>query len=237
MEEDTFFEAPEYPFFERLKKCLVLFVRRSIGLFVVLLLVRISEISFNYYLLHPKETLLTLIAEGTISTSIYFFKSLFFLFIIYAVLFFLHINKKNLKVYNLVLFAIYLLIELLLSKYFFSTGLLLGDEIFTKKNILFDVFSFNAYWLLAIVVSWGLLWLAVQYVAKLIPLFNYIYGVLIIVIAGILVLFNVSALPNNDNAENFKIETSKSAYFFNKTYDYLFDSEPEVDIYNQNYFD
>lgn len=237
MEENTFFETPEYPFFERLKKCLVLFVRRSIALFIVLLLVRTVEISFGYYLLHPKETLIALITGGIIYTSIYFLKSLVFLFIIYAVLFFSSINKKRLKLYNYILFAIYLFIELLLSKYFFSTRLLLGDEVFTKKDTFLNhIFSFDIYWLLAIVVSLLILWCAVQY-SRLIPFFNHIYAILIIVVGIVLVLFNVSALPNNDDSDSFNIKTSKSAYFFNKTWAYLFNSEPDVDIYNQNYFD
>lgn len=235
--ENTFFESPEYPALERLKKCLILFVRRSIGLLIVLLLIRIAEISLNYHFLQPKESLIVLMAKGILYTLIYFLKSLPFLFFIYAVFFFTPIGKRKLKVCNYVLFAIYLLIELLLSKYFFSTGLLLGDEIITEKSrSLNNLFSLNIYWIFATIISLIVLWLALHY-SRFISFINHIYALIIISIGIIFLFLGVPALPANNGSTEFKVEISKSAYFFNETYAYFFDKEPDVDIYKQNYFD
>ncbi len=235
--ENTFFEAPEYPIWDRLKRCAVLFVKQSVCLLVVMLFVRVAEMGFASYLLHPKESLIVLIVEGIIYTLIYFLKALPFLFVVYTVFFFSNIDAKVLRVCNFILFAIYILIELFLAKYFFATQTLLGDDVFTgNSTFLSKIFSFNLYWLIAMMITLVVLWFAIQR-SKLITFVDNVYALSILSVGLILLFFGVSALPNDDGSEIFKIKVSKSAYLFDRTYTHWFDKEPNVDIYDQNYFD
>lgn len=235
--EHTFFEAPEYPVLDRFKKCAVIFVKQAIGLLVVLLLVRIAEIGFESYALNPKESLIVLIIEGLIYTSIYFLKALPFLFLISLVFFFSNFGETTLKICNFVVFSIFLSFEIVLAKYFFSTKTLLGAEVLTNApSLIAKLFSVDVYWLAANVAALVLLWFAMHF-AKSIEFVDSVYALSIIGVGIILLFFGISALPNDDGTENFKIKVSKSAYVVDKVYSDLFDKEPVVDIYDQNYFD
>lgn len=235
--ENTFFEAPEYPIWDRLKRCAVLFVKQAVCLLGVMLLVRVIEMAFGSHLFHPKESLIILIVEGIIYTLIYFIKALPFLFVIYTVLFFSNIGAQVLKICNFILFAIYILIEVFLAKYFFTSQILLGDDIFIgNSNFLSKIISFNLYLTIAIIVSLVVLWFAMQR-SKLITFVDNVYALSILSVGLVMLFFGVSALPNDDGTENFKVKVSKSAYFFDRAYTHWFDKEPNVDIYDQNYFD
>jgi hypothetical protein len=235
--EHTFFEAPEYPVLERFKKCAVIFVKQAIGLLAVLLLVRIAEIGFGSHMLKPKESLIVLIIEGIIYTSIYFLKALPFLFLIALICFFSNFGETTLRICNYIVFSLFLSFEIVLAKYFYSTKVLLGSDVLVSaRNLLPKLFSVDIYWLVANVLALLMLWFAMRF-SKLIEFVDSVYALSIIAIGIVLLFFEISALPNDDGTENFKIKVSKSAYIVDKVYSDLFDKEPVVDIYDQNYFD
>lgn len=235
--EHTFFEAPEYPVLDRFKKCAVIFVKQAIGLLAILLLLRIAEIGLESSLLKPKESLVVLIVEGIIYTVIYFLKAIPLLFLISLVFFFSNFGETTLKVANFIVFSLFLSTEMVLAKYYYSTKTLLGEEILTNTPVLLSkVFTVDVYWLAANIVALILLWFAMHF-SKLIEFVDRVYALSIIAVGVLLLFFGISALPNEDGSEAFNIKVSKSAYLVAKVYADLFDKEPVVDIYDQNYFD
>ena len=235
--ENTLFEAPEYPILAKFKTCVILFVKQAIILLLMLLLIRIAEIGFYYFSKQVHGNSISLMADGMLSSFIYFLKSLPILFIPYVVIFFSNMRGLALKIMNYILFALYLLVELLLAKYFFETKMLLGETLPLGQHIeLTKWFSLNYYWFGGVILVLVLLWFLLETARKLV--FIETISAFVIVTVGLLMLFfGVSSLPEEEKSVLFRVKVSKSAYLLEKTCAFYFEEEPEVDIYKENYID
>jgi hypothetical protein len=235
--ENTFFEAPEYPVLDRFKKCAKLFVKQAFLVLALLLLIRISEIGFYGYTLPTVRNSMLLIGEGICYTLIYFLKSLPILFVFYAIVFFSNIGGLALKICNYALFAIYLLIELLLARYFYQSEALLAEKIFVKGGVDFSKwFVLGFYWLGSVAVVLILLWLMLN-AAKNIRFIDSAFSFFMIIAGLVLLLFGVPAVPDREENFRFKIMVPKSAYLIEKSFTLYFEEEPKVDLYKENYID
>lgn len=235
--EHTFFEAPEYPVLDKFKKCAVLFVKQSIALLLVLLLVRIAEMIYSTQIFSVNEGSLLILVEGVLYTTIYFLKAMPILFLFYLVFFFSNMGEMALNIANYIIFAALILVEILLSSYFLSTKSLIDQQLFSNfHRYMHIIFTFNWYWVLTAVVALVLLWFGMR-AAKRIKFVDSINALAALSIGLLLMLFGISALPSDDGTLNFKMKVPKSAYLMDKIYTDLFDKEPVVDIYDQNYFD
>ena len=235
--ENTFFEAPEYPVLDRFKKCAKLFVKQALLVLVLLLIIRISEMGFYAYALPTVRNTMLLIVEGTAYTLIYFLKSLPVLFVFYAIVFFSNIDGLALRICNYVIFAIYLLAELLLARYFYQTENLLAEKIFVKGGIDFSKFAVvGPYWLISVASVLALLWVMLS-VAKNIRFIDSTFSFFTIIVGVVLMLFGVPAIPDREENIKFNIMVPKSAYLIEKSFMRYFEEEPKVDLYKENYID
>lgn len=235
--ENTLFEAPEYPILAKFKTCIILFVKQALVLLLMLLLIRIAEIGFYYFSQQLHGNSISLIADGVFYSFIYFLKSLPILFIPYVVIFFSNIGNLALKILNYILFTLYLLVELLLAKYFFEIKTLLGETLPINQHIpITKWFSLNYYWLGGVILVLVLFWFLLKTARKLIFI-ETISAFLVLTVGLLMLFFSVSAMPEEEKSALFRIKVSKSAYLLEKTYAFYFEEEPEVDIYKENYID
>ncbi len=242
--ENTFFEAPEYPVLEALKRSLVLFLKYAIALFATLVFIKVLEYTYVAIRGQMPEGFVLSFFRALFFDFIFLLKSLPILYLPFLLFFFSLKVKRQIYISTGIIFSIYILIYLLLIKYFFTALVPLGADLYGYslsdiKQTVSAGASVDFFSILIIILPFGVLWFGLRYVER----FSFIqykvaFGVL--AVSLLLLYFNVSALPNprsfkSDYAYNLAI--NKEAFFFENSYVYFFDNEPEVDIYAANYFE
>ena len=242
--ENTFFEAPEYPFLEKLKRSAILFLKYAIALFATLVFIKILEYTYVVFKGQIPAGFVLLIFRSLVFDTIFLIKCLPLLYLIFLLFFFSFSAKRPIYISTGVTFTIFILIYLLLIKYFFTALVPLGADFYgyslsdikqtVSAGVSVDVFS-----VLILTLPFLVLWFALKYVDR-INFINYKVGFGVL-IGGLLLLYlNVSALPNSSSFKSeysYNVAINKQAFFFENSYAYFFDSEPEVDIYAANYFE
>lgn len=230
------FEEGEYPFVAKLKRAAILFIQLAFGLLAVIILVRLIELSYGYFVFKIKVNFVVFFIEAFIFTLIYFLKSLPVLFIFFLLLYFSVCKKSILQILTYILFSIYLLVEIFLVKYYFLKNEPLGAELFSKNTVQFEyLFAFNIVWIVFAVIAFTLLWFVFKNV-EYITFVDKRYAYCILGLACLLLFLGVSSLPDNYDKKSYNLMVSKQAHFIENSYVYFFGEEPQVDIYDSNYF-
>jgi uncharacterized sulfatase len=243
--ENTFFESPEFPILDKLKRGLTTFVKFSMALLVTLIFIKLLE--YLYFIINgqnPQE-FLKVVGIAFIYDLVFFVKCLPFLFIPYLIFFFsLHNSKANAYKVAMLVFSVFILIYLLLIKYYFTALVPLGSDLFgysiadIKKTVSSSV-GFDLMSIVVILLPFALLWYGIKYLNKrdFVP---FSFSAILLVIGIVLFYFNVSALPSQTTFKSdysYNSTINKDAFFFEKSYAYLFNREQNIDIYSANYFD
>ncbi|WP_026903404.1 LTA synthase family protein [Pedobacter glucosidilyticus] len=230
---------------KKTKRALVQFAHVSLAFFIMILLLRLLEVGVMVKSYQSPENSLQVFVYAFLLDLLLFLKISFFSFVIYLLTVQIIIGDRRLQVNIYASIASFsLVVALLLTKYYHTTLLPLGDDIYgyslseIKQTALagasLDVFS-----LLFFVILMAVLWLLIIYLSKLtfIPLKAAIVFVLLSFLA---VLSGFSFLPESKKFKSefdYNLAVNKTGFFFQKSYDYFTRNEPEVDIYAENYIE
>ncbi|WP_304063744.1 LTA synthase family protein [Pedobacter glucosidilyticus] len=230
---------------KKTKRALLQFAHVSLAFFIIILLLRLLEVGVMVKSYQSPENSLQVFIYAFLLDLLLFLKISFFLFVIYLLTVQIIIGDRRLQVNIYASIASFsLVIAMLLTKYYHTTLLPLGDDIYgyslseIKQTALagasLDVFS-----LLFFVILIAILWLLIIYLSKLtfIPLKAAIVFVLLSFLA---VLSGFSFLPESKKFKSefdYNLAVNKTGFFFQKSYDYFTRNEPEVDIYAENYIE
>ncbi len=241
--ENTFFEAPEYPVLEKLKRSVVLFLKYALALLATLFLIRLLEYGFIAIKGQLPNGVVLLWFRSLFFDVIFLLKSLPILYLPFLLFYFSLKSKTQIYISVGVVFSIYVLVYLLLLKYFFTALVPLGSDFYgysaadIKQTVAAGA-SIDVLTVLIFIVPFVALWFALKYSENLTFMkLNVAAGTLIFGV--VLLYFNISALPNASSFKTdyaYNLAINKQAYFFENSYAYFFDNEPEVDIYAANYF-
>lgn len=242
--ETNLFEQAEYPFFDKIKKSMVVFLHYALFLFITYLFIKFLE--YSYFLVKGQIPVgfLTVVAKAFFFDVVFFLKCLPFLYLVFLLFYFSMKRRNKLYVAAGVIFSLFILIYLLLIKYYFTAMVPLGADLFgySFADIKKTVSSSTSIDLMSIVVlllPFALLWLSLyKYRNKSFFKFPVALGVLLFGL--VLLYFKAPSLPSQAGFKSdfaYNLAVNKDAFFFENTYLYFFDNEPEVDIYAANYFD
>lgn len=242
--ENTLFESPEYPLLEKFKKSIIIFVKYAGILFLTVLFIKFLE--YGYFLFkgqYPKS-FLSLMGISLFYDIVFFFKSLPFLYILFVLAFFSAQRKENLYISIGIIFSVYILIYLLLIKYYFTALVPLGSDLYgysmddIKKTVLssvgFDFLSFAV-----VLLPFAFLWFAIIFIRTR----DYIklpIALGVMIVSLLCLYFNAPTLPKQKNFDSdfdYNLALNKDAFFFENSYKYFFEKEATLDIYAENYFD
>lgn len=242
--ENTFFEAPEFPVLDKFKKSMVQFLKYSMALLATIVFIKVLEYTYVAIKAQIPSGFWALSITSLFYDIIFFLKSLPILYLLFLLFFFSLKVKKHIYISIGVVFSIYILIYLFLLKYFFTSLVPLGADFYgysynDMKYALSAALSIDVLTLLIFILPFIGLWWALRFSEK-INFLNFRIAAGVLVIALFLWYFKVSALPSagafNTNY-SYNVAVNKQAFFFENSYVYFFDSEPDIDIYAANYLD
>jgi phosphoglycerol transferase MdoB-like AlkP superfamily enzyme len=242
--ENTLFEAPEYPTLEKLKQSLILFVKYGIALLATIFLLRFFELGNVTLNGKIPQNLLSLITESLFFDLIYFFKSLLFLYLPFVVFYFSFSSKRGFYMGAGIVFSIYLFIYIALIKYYFTALVPLGADLYgysltdIKQTITAGT-SFDLFSVFICTIPFIFLWIGLK-LAERVHFIKLSTAITVVSIGLMLLFLDISSVPPEKDFKSdydYNLAINKEAYFFENSYRYFFDSEPEVDIYASNYFD
>lgn len=242
--ENTFFEAPEYPVLDRFKKSIILFSKYALALMATVLFIKVLEYLYIGFKVQMPSEFLMLFFKALFFDVIFVLKSLPLLYVLYLLFFFSLKVKKHIYVATGIIFSIYILIYLLLLKYFFTALVPLGSDFYgysyseIKQTVSTGV-SIDFLSVLILILPFAFLWIALK-IADKANFINNRNSTFLLVIGMLLLWFNVSALPSATTYKkeyDYNVAINKQAFFFERSYAYFFDNEPNVDIYAANYFE
>lgn len=242
--ENTFFEAPEYPVLEKLKRSIVFFLKCSLALFATMIFVRLLEYTYIAVKGQLPANFFWLALRALVFDFIFLMKSLPVLYLPYLLFYFSFNTKKHIFISTGIIFSSYILIYLLLLKYFFTALVPLGADLYgySVDDVSATVagsLNIDFFTVIIFILPFVLLWFALRYVDRILFI-KWKVAAGVMVLSLLLLYFNVSALPNPSGFKTdyaYNIAINKPAYFFEKSYKFFFDDEPEVDIYASNYFE
>lgn len=242
--EKPFFEAQDSLVLLKVKHCLNLFFKYTLALLVTVFFLKILEYGYAEVNNKISESFLSFTYQGFFSDSVFFVKSLPILFVFYFILFFLIITNRGIYIATGILFSLYILIQILLVKYFFTASVPLGSDLYgysladIKQTVLSGT-KMDLSSILILLLPISFLWFALWVFTKL--NFSKFKLTIIILIAGLTLSYlDISAIPPYKNVKSeyaYNLKINKSAFFFEHSFQYFFDDEPTVDIYSSNYFE
>lgn len=242
--ESTYFEEPEYPFFNDLKKCVTQFINHSIVLFISIVFIRLIELWFITKENSIPQDIDKVIWISLLYDFIFLIKILPLLFVPYLLVFFNTKNPRTIFLTFGILSTLVIIINLLLIKYYATALVPLGADLFgysvneivqtTGAGVIIDAGTIMLFFL-PVIIFWILLFLV-----KSRKFIGFRVSVLILV-TGIMLLYNgISALPANTvfkTEYSYNLSINKTAFFTEKTLNYFTEDEPAVDIYASNYYE
>jgi phosphoglycerol transferase MdoB-like AlkP superfamily enzyme len=242
--ENTFFEAPEYPVLDKLKNSLILFLKYSLALLATIFFMKILEYTYIAIKGQLPTGFFLQGLKALFFDVIFFLKCFPFLYILFVLFFFSLKVKKYIFMSAGIIFSLYILIYLILLKYFFTALVPLGSDLYGYsasdiKQTVSAGLSIDFLTIILFILPFVFLWFVLKWIEKI----NFIkinVAVGVMVIALSLLYFNVSALQNPNGFKTdyaYNIAINKQAYFFERSYAYFFDNEPDIDIYASNYFE
>ncbi|MEO8796122.1 MAG: sulfatase-like hydrolase/transferase, partial [Daejeonella sp.] len=242
--EQEYFEEPEYPFFNKLKKCVTLFINLSMALLLALFLIRGFELLYLINNNSLPADVSKVIGEAYLYDVLFFLKIIPFLLIPFVIVFFgTNIKKAGFWTFG-VLASIFILLYFMLIKYFSVALVPLGADLFGYstadiKTTVAGAPTIDSMSVLGVLLVLGLFWLILSFVNKR-EFIKPQYGIVILIL-GILLSYNgVSALPASTTFKSefsYNLAVNKAAFFTEKATNYFIDSEPEIDIYAINYLE
>lgn len=242
--EHTYFEAPEYPFLDKLKKSATLFLKYGTALLATLIFLRILEWVHVFVFAKAPINLFSDLVKSFYFDLIFFFKTLAPLYLLVTLFYFSFRRQRTIYIASGIVFSIYLLIHVLLLKYYFTSFLPLGADLYgysladIRETVVAGT-SIDVFTIIIFLLPFVMLWFLMAKCEK-IKFYRHSMVVTVGVISIGLLFFGVSAVPAENSFKNendYNNALNKSAYFFEKSSAYFFDNEPEVDIYAANYFD
>lgn len=242
--EKSFFETTDSLLLIKIKQCLNLFLKYALALLITLFFVKTIEYSYSELKNQIPESFSNIVFRDFLSDLIFFAKALPILFVVYFILFFIIKTKRGIFIATGILFSLFILIQLVLVKYFFTASVPLGADLYgySLADIEQTVSSGTKIDLLSILILiipllflWGMLW-AVSKIN-----FSKFKLTLVLLVAGLSLSFlDISAIPAYKGFKSeytYNLGINKAAFFFERSFQYFFDNEPTVDIYASNYFD
>ena len=242
--ENTFFEAPEYPVLDRFKNSMVLFLKYAVALLATVFFIKILEYTYLGVRGQMPSDFAMVFFKALLFDIIFVLKCLPILYLPFLLFFFSLKVKRQVYVAAGVIFSIYILIYLLLLKYFFTALVPLGSDFYGYsladiKQTVSAGLSIDVLSVLIFILPFVFLWIGLK-IANKIPSFNYRIGIGVLVLSFLLLWFNVSSVPSQTGFKkdyDYNVAVNKQAFFFENSYAYFFDDEPNVDIYASNYFE
>ncbi|WP_051189595.1 LTA synthase family protein [Daejeonella oryzae] len=242
--ENTYFEDPEYPFLDKIQKCMGLFINLSLAFLLALLLIRSFELIYLIQSNNVPADLNKIIWEAVLFDILFFFKILPFLFIPFLIVFFgSNIKKASYWTFG-VIGSIFILIYLLLIKYFSVALVPLGADLFGYsmndiKQTVAGSPSMDTFSIVGILAVLIIFWLVLSFVNR--KSFVKPKVAMVVLVLAILLVYNgLSALPPSTSFKSefsYNLAVNKAAFFTEKTTGYFINSEPEIDIYAINYLE
>ncbi|SOD11550.1 LTA synthase family protein [Pedobacter xixiisoli] len=242
--ENTFFEAPEYPVLDRFKNSVIMFMKYAIALLATVLFIKILEYTYVAVKGQMPSDLANVFLKSLLFDIVFVLKCLPILYLPFVLFFFSLKVKKHIYVATGIIFSIYILIYLLLLKYFFTALVPLGSDLYGYsfadiKQTVSAGLSIDFLSVVIFILPFVFLWFGLLLVQK-IKYFTYRIGLLVFAGSLLLIWLNVSSLPSQADFSkdyDYNVAVNKQAYFFENSYTYFFDDEPLVDIYASNYFE
>ncbi|MRX46112.1 LTA synthase family protein [Pedobacter puniceum] len=230
---------------KKTKRAILQFAHVSLAFFILILLLRLVEVGVMVKSYQSPENWFQVSIYAFLLDFLLFLKISFFLFIIYLVAVQMVVGDRRTQTYiyaGVTSFTV--VVALLLTKYFYTTLLPLGDDIYgysfseisqtALAGASVDVFS-----ILFFLTLLGLLWILVIYFSKLVFIpFKAAVG--FILASFLAILSGISFLPESKRFKSefdYNLAVNKTGFFFQKSYDYFTRNEPEVDIYAENYIE
>jgi uncharacterized sulfatase len=230
---------------KKAKRAILQFAHASLAFFIIILLLRLVEVGVMISSYQNPTSWLQVTVYALLLDVLLFLKISFYLFIIYLVTVQIIIGDRRTQVYIYAgLASVSLIIALLLTKYYYTTLLPLGDDIYgysfseIQQTALAGA-SVDIVSILFFLILIALLWFLVLFVTKLIFIpFKVAAG--FIVVSFLSILSSISFLPESKKFKtdyDYNLAVNKTGFFFQKSYDYFTRNEPEVDIYAENYIE
>lgn len=230
---------------KKTKRAILQFAHASLAFFIIILLLRLVEVAVMIKSYQNPASWLQVSVYAFLLDILLFLKISFFFFIIYLLTVQIVIGDRRTQVYVYAgLSSVSLIVALLLTKYYHTTLLPLGDDIYgysfaeiqqtALAGASVDIFSILFFLILLV-----LLWILVIFISKLIFIpFKVALG--FIGVSFLAILSGISFLPESKKFKSdydFNLAVNKTGFFFQKSYDYFTRNEPEVDIYAENYIE
>ena len=244
--EKTYFEDPEYPFFNKIKKCTGLYISLSMAFLFALILIRVFELINLVRTNTIPVDFSKIMAEALMFDLLFFFKLIPFIFIPFLIVFFgSNIKKAGFWTFG-VITSLFILIYFMLIKYFSVALVPLGADLFgySVKDIQQTVAGTPRMDIISMITIPGVLiifWIVLTLIANRKKALIQPRYAMVILFAGIVLSYNgVSALPGSTSFKtefSYNMAVNKAAFFTEKTTAYFINSEPEIDIYAINYLD
>ncbi|HEY1024885.1 MAG TPA: LTA synthase family protein [Sphingobacteriaceae bacterium] len=242
--DTIYFEEPEYPFFDKLKKSVAYFVNASLALLISMLVVRVMEVLYisNYNAL-PKD--LGKVVWMSVSYDMLFFVKI--LPLIYVLFLLVYFSSKDRTIHFWgfgLLGTLFIFIYLVLVKYFATALVPLGADLFgysiddirqtVGAGTLIDIWTVILV-IFPLAIFWSLLGVLSKY-----QVIRPAISLCLLTGGFLLVYLGVSAVPKVTVFKtdfSYNLALNKVAFFTEKSYLYFTDDEPEVDIYAINYIE
>ena len=242
--DNTFFDAPEYPVLDRFKNSTILFVKYAIALFATVFFIKLLEYGYILVKAQVPTSFLMVVLKAFLFDLVFVLKCLPILYVVFLVFFFSFQEKKHVYIATGVIFSIYILVYLMLLKYFFTALVPLGSDLYGYsysdiKQTVSSGLNIDFLTILIFILPFVFLWFALKLAGKIKP-FTYKISVGVLVLSLTLLYLNVSALPSQQGFKkdyDYNVAINKQAFFFENSYAYFFANEPDIDIYANNYFE
>lgn len=222
------------------QKSLVQFFGLSIAWFITILFLRGVELGYSRLLFGSIASFFPVLLKGLLYDVIYFFKSLYLLFILHSVL--ATFSLKWAKYLFITWVVLLTLLQLSLSQYFLTALVPLGADLYSYsiadiKQTVGAAGGVPIVGVLAMIVVIGVI---LTIFIKLAPKLQvkWVIAVLLPILSLIVTYSRADTLIQSSQFEGEYLNyltLNKSLYFGNASYGYFFESDSEVDIYADNY--
>jgi len=239
------FYEEEHLLLRKTKRSVQQFVNGSLGFLSILVLLRLVELLVIIESYQSPAAVFQVVFQVVVLDIIFFLKVSLFLFIPFLVATQVIVGEKKTPSYIYTsLCTLIIIIGLLLTKYYSTTLLPLGADLFgySISEIKQTALAGASVDLLSIVVFISLillLWILVHFFSEK-RLLNLKVGWGFLLLCTIAVLSGFSFAPSAVKFKSdfdYNLSLNKQGYFYEKSLDFFTEDEPELDIYADNYID
>lgn len=239
------FYDEEHLLIRKTKRGVQQFVNGSLGFLSVLVLLRLVEIVVIIESYQSPAAVFQVVLQVLILDVIFFLKASFLLFIPFLVATQVVVGEKKTPLYIYAsLCTVIIIIGLLLTKYYSTTLLPLGADLFgySISEVKQTALAGASVDLLSVVLFVSLillLWILVHFFSGK-RLLNLKVGWGFLLLCTIAVFSGFSFAPSATKFKSdfdYNLSLNKQGYFYEKSLDFFTEDEPELDIYADNYID